>query len=71
MYYQFKKTYESVLTQDDMDNLLENDAYFEKNYLFITERRNMYTWTWGAVLSASITILIFASCYATQLQIVP
>ncbi|MDF5242583.1 hypothetical protein P3645_24460, partial [Vibrio parahaemolyticus] len=37
MYEQFKKTYESVLTREDMENLLENDAYFEKSYLFITE----------------------------------
>ncbi|HCM0806448.1 TPA: hypothetical protein N2773_001240 [Vibrio parahaemolyticus] len=63
MYEQFKKTYESVLTREDMENLLENDAYFEKSYLFITERRSMYTWAWGAVLSVSITILALATCY--------
>lgn len=67
MYNQLKKTYESVLTTDDLDNLLENDIYFKKNYLFITKRRNMYTWTWVAVVSASTTILLLASCYADKL----
>jgi hypothetical protein len=71
MYNQFKKTYESVLTHEDMNNLLGNDAYFKKNDLFITERRSMYTWAWGTVLSASLTILILASCYADKLQIIP
>ena len=68
MYCQFKKTYELVLTRDDMENLLEKDAYFDKSYLFITQRRNMYTRTWGAVLLASLTILMLASCYADKLQ---
>lgn len=67
MYEQSKKIYQSALTQNDINNILEDDAYFLKNDHFITQRRRMYTRTWGLVLLVSTIVLILARCYASSL----
>lgn len=64
MYEQSKMTYENVLTKEDMKNILNDDAYFQKNYRFISERRVFYIWVWLGAGSIVSTILILASCHA-------
>ncbi|WP_070969089.1 hypothetical protein [Vibrio sonorensis] len=61
MYEQSKKTYENVLTTQDMANILSDDEYFKKNNLFISGRRRLYIWVWAGVLSVISATLIFAS----------
>lgn len=67
MYEQSKKTYGNVLTTEDMKNILNDDAYFQTNYRFISERRGFYSWVWIGVVSVVSTILILANCHFLSL----
>ncbi|OIN27404.1 hypothetical protein [Vibrio barjaei] len=68
MYDQSKKTYENVLTTEDMKNILSDDEYFKKNDVFISGRRTFYIWIWISVLFVISTTLIIASCYAMNIS---
>jgi len=67
MYYQSKKVHENVFTAGDMKYMLSDDAYYKKNYEFISDRRAAYCWVWFGVLSLVITTLILAYCHAQSL----